>query len=145
MTYVWAAVGAILYTVLVFFGGYHFGGEAPKLADARTEIKTALHQQQQTGTDETVIAEEAKSYEDAQLAPLAAPVARVCYYSNAAAGVHPAAAAGSGAHASPAALGATAVPPVPGPDIGPGVMRAAAIATAQVTALQDYIGKVCLK
>lgn len=141
---VWVKVGGILAAVLlVFFAGYHVGGLAPKLSNAKAEIKTALAAQQQTHTDETTIAQEAKAYEDARLAPIAAPAVRVCEYSPAGA-VRSPAAAGSGAHAPAAVDRTTEVPAVPGPDIGPGLMRAAAIATAQVTALQDYVAKVCL-
>jgi len=42
---VWLKVGGILAAVLiVFFAGYHFGGMAPKLAEAKTEVKQETKQ-----------------------------------------------------------------------------------------------------
>src|SRR5208282_1114171 len=105
------------------------------LAAADAIVKTEAAAQKTTTANESIVAKEANTYEDAALAPLAAPVARMCYYSTPAAvpGPH---AAGPRTDAPPPAHSPDPLPPVPGPDIGPGLLRAATIASAQVAQLQ---------
>lgn len=140
---VWAKIAGILGAVLiVFFAGYHVGGMAPKLADAKAEVKQEVAADTKRTADQTTVAQEAQTYEDAQLAPIAAPVVRMCEYAPAARLPSPNP-TGPGTHAPAATHGADPVPPVPGPDIGPGLLRSSTVAEAQVAGLQDYINRVC--
>jgi len=139
----WLKIGGILAAVLLVFGlGFHFGSLAPKLAAATAEVKQDEAQDAKRLTDQATVAQEARSYEAAALEPIPAPVVRLCVSAPPAAlpSAHP---ARSGTDAPDATVPANPLPPSPGPDIGPSLMRAAAIAESQVTQLQDYVTKVC--
>lgn len=141
---VWLKAGGILAAVLlVFFAGYHVGGMAPKLAAAKIEVKQEVAADAKRTVDQTTVAQEAKTYEAAEIAPIAAPVVRMCYYSTAASVPSPNP-AGSGAHAPLVSASANPVPGVPGPDIGSALLRTGHTVDAQVAGLQDYIDHVCL-
>lgn len=142
MNYLYAALGAIAYSVAVFFGGYHFGTLAPKLAEAKTELKQDAAEQKKDTTDQATVAQEAKTYEaatDPALAPVSAPHVSVCYY----APLVQSHATGSGVNAGPPVRAPDRPDPVPGPDIGRPLVQISHNADAQIAGLQDYIAKVC--
>lgn len=144
MNYLYAALGAIAYSVAVFFGGYHFGTLAPKLAAAKTEIKQEAAEQKKDTADRTTVEKEAKTYEAATdpLQPIAAPTVRVCYYAPLPT-VPSTHAAGSGVNAGPPVRAANPPDPVPGPDIGRPLVQIGHNADAQLAGLRDYIEHVC--
>jgi hypothetical protein len=143
----YGAALACLLLIGAFGAGWHFGGQAPKLAAAKQELKQEAAEDTKRTTDQTTVAQEAKTYEAATdpLAPLPAPVVRLCYNSTTPAvpSAHP---AGPGAHG-----------PVPVPDAGGGdshlptyvqwntrpLVQIGRNADAQVAGLQDYITRVC--
>jgi hypothetical protein len=139
----WAKLGGILGAIVAVFAlGYHFGSLAPKLAEAKAEIKQTEAQDAKRVTDQATVAQEARSYEAAALEPIPTPVVRLCVSAPPAAmpGAHP---AGPRADAPSAPRAADPVPPVPGPDIGPELLRAAHLADAEIAALQSYVSQVC--
>lgn len=143
MNYVYGAAGGIVLLVLVFFGGYHFGALAPKLAAAKTELKEEAAAEVKDTKDQATVAQEAKTYEaatDPALDPVAAPRVSMCYYAPALPSANP---AGSGAHASAPIPEPATQPAVPGPDIGRPIVQIGHDADAQVAGLQDYISHVC--
>lgn len=139
-----AIAAAVLAVVLAAFGaGWYFGRQGIELKDSKQIVKQEVAQDSKRRTDEGTVAQEAKTYEAATdpLAPLPAPIVRMCDYSTPAVpSPHP---AGSGAHAPPALRAAD--PPVPAVvewDTKP-LVRDGHNADAQVAGLQDYIAKVC--
>lgn len=145
MNALYAALGALLLAAGTFATGYHFGGLSGRLAAAQTVVKQEVATQRRTTTDQATVAEEAKTYEAAidPLAPLPAPVVRLCYNSTARAAVPSAHPAGSGAAPGPPIPAAAAAPTLPGPDIGRPVLQVGRRADAQVAGLIDYIQRVC--
>jgi hypothetical protein len=139
MSIKWA--GILLGLALAFGAGYHFGGLAPKLAAAKTELKQEAASQAKDAKDEAIIAREAKTYEAATdpLLPIAAPVVRVCYYTPVSSAKPP----GSGTDAAAPVRAANPPDPVPGPDIGRPLVQIGHNADAQIAGLQDYIEHVC--
>lgn len=135
----------ILAAVLACFGaGFYVGHLSPALKAAKTVVRQEIAQQKKTIVDQATVAEEAKTYEAATdpLAPVAAPVVRLCY-TPAFAPVpspHP---ARSGTAQSPALPAAAAPAPLPGPDIGRPVVQLGIQADAQVAGLIDYVQRVC--
>lgn len=142
MTYKWLGILASL--AIAFGSGWHFGRQGLELKAANAEVKQNEAQAAKRTTDQSTIAREATTYEAATdpLAPLPAPVVRLCY-SPAAPAVPSTQPAGSGAHASPAVPAAAPADPVSGPDIGRPVLQVGVDANAQVAGLQDYIERVC--
>lgn len=122
---------------------YHQGGLAPKLAEAKAEIKVDQQQDAKRVTDTKTVAQEAKAYDDAKAAdpdPAELPDVRVCYYK----------AAPNVPSRGPARPGPDAPPALrqgptqdPGPDIAPAIVHTGNVANAQVAGLQDYINRVC--
>jgi hypothetical protein len=126
--------------LVLFFAGFYVGRLAPKLADAKAEVKQLTQNQHQESTDVTRINAEAKSWADHQLDPVAAPVVRLCIPPPAAVSR----AAATRLIAPPAPLRAVNAPDlVPGPDIGRPLVQLGHDADAQIDALWDYIDHVC--
>jgi len=136
----WIALGVAV--IAAFLAGWHFGRQGLELKDAKTEVKQEAAQDTKRRTDEGTVAQEAKTYEAATdpLAPLAAPIVRMCDYSTPVPTAHP---AGSGAHEAPALRAAD--PPVPAVTLWhtEPLVRDGHNADAQVVGLQDYIAHVC--
>lgn len=142
MNYLYAALGAIAYSIALFMVGHHYGALAPELAQAKTEVKQEAAQDTKRAKDETTVAQEAKTYEaatDPALAPVTAPVVRLCKYTI----VSSPNPAGSGADAKLPVRAPDPQPSVPGPDIGRPLVQIGHNADAQVAGLQDYIARVC--
>ncbi len=121
---------------------WHMGGESTRLKVATAQVHTEVQAQTKERHDQVTVAQEAKTYETAAIEPVAAPVARVCYYRTAPAvpSAHP---AGSGADAPVEQRSPDPLPAVPGPDIGPPLVRSGHLTDAKVAGLQDYIEHVC--
>lgn len=137
-------IASLVALVLAFLAGWHFGRQGLELKDSKAEVKQAAAVQAKQTTDQKTVATEAKTYEAATdpLAPLPAPIVRMCDYRapTAVPSPHP---AGPGAHA-PAAV-RTADPPVPAVvewHTEP-LVRDGHNADAQIAGLQDYIARVC--
>jgi hypothetical protein len=144
MNPLYGAAAALVLAIGSFGAGWHFGRQGLELRDSKAVVKQAVAEDTKRTTDQTTVATEAKTYEAATdpLAPLAAPVVRMCDYTPATAmpSAHP---AGSGAHAAAAVPAPAPRDPVPGPDIGRPVVQVGKFADARVVALQDYIQRVC--
>jgi len=140
----WSAISAVAIAWSWFC--YHQGGLACTVKANTATVKTQSAELVQAHADAATIATEAKTYAQAvDIPPVDPPHVSVCYYRTPAAPLPRPAAAGPGAHAAPDVPGAApaAPEPVPGPDIGPGLLELATQANAQVAGLQDYIAKVC--
>lgn len=138
MNVFYAAAVAVFLLIGSFGAGWHFGGQGVRLSNTTAEVK-------KDRTDAPIIAREGQDYAAATdpLAPLAAPIVRLCY------------SAPVPAPGSPRPRPAESVPV---PDTGRGdpglptyrkwdtrpLMQIARDADAQVAGLQDYIEKVCL-
>jgi hypothetical protein len=142
MTVKW--IGILLGLALAFGAGYHFGGLAPKLAQAKAQIKQETAAQTKDTKDQATVAQEARTYEAATdpLLPVAAPAVRVCHYTPVAS-VPSADPAGSGTDAAAPVRAANPPDPLPGPDIGRPLVQIGHNADAQIAGLQDYIEHVC--
>jgi hypothetical protein len=137
-----AIIAVVAAAILGIVIGWHFGRQSLELSTAKVEVKQEAAIDTKRAADQTTVAEEAKTYEAAEIAPLAAPVLRVCHYTPAAS-LPGANAAGPGTHAPAADHQPDPVPDQPGPNIGPGLLRAGTIVRAQVMQLQDYVNRVC--
>lgn len=136
------AIGILVGLVAAFLFGYHFGGLAPKLAAARAEVHQESLNDAKRTTDQTTVAGEARTYEAAELAPVSAPVVRVCLYTP----VSPVSGAYAARPRTDAPVPSRSADPVPlqaGPDIGPPLVRVGHVTDAQVAGLQHYIEHVC--
>lgn len=132
---------AAIFTLLLVAGGWYVGHLGPALKDARATVKAQAQNQQQEVTDANTINAEVAKLAASALDPIVAPVVRVQY---AAPACLPAAAAPAGRGDGGPDLRAPAAPhPVPGPDIGGPSVRVGKTCDAQVSALQDYVLKVC--
>jgi hypothetical protein len=135
------AIGVLVAIVLAFLAGWHFGRQGLELKDANQVVKQEVAQDQKRERDQTTIAQEGKAYADATdpLAPLPAPVVRLCYSAPA-----PPPRPARPAPDAPVASGKPdPVPLQAGPDVGPALVRVGHDADAQIAGLQDYITKVC--
>ena len=134
--------GAVALTLYSWFW-WHMGGESTRLKVATAQVHQEVQAQQKDNHDRTTVAQEAKTYEAAALDPIAAPDVRVCHYTPAPAPVPSTHPAGPRTDAPAPSREPDPVPDVPGPNIGPPLVRSAHLADAQVKGLQDYITHVC--
>jgi hypothetical protein len=130
----------VLILIVVGFAFYfeHRGAKECKQADATAVTKQEAHNADVLKTDIATNTQIEDTLHAAEIAPITAPVVRVCYYK-----------ASPVPNSTPTAGGpdvSTPVreEPVAGPDIGRPVLTQGRNADAQIAGLQAYIAKVCL-
>jgi hypothetical protein len=138
----YGAAAAVFLLIASFGGGWYFGRQGLELTAANQVVKQEVAQGKKRTTDQSTVAQEAKTYEAAEVAPLAAPVVRVCLYTPAASvsGAYP---AGPRIDAPVDSRSPDPVPVAAGPDIGPPLVQVGHVIDAQVAGLQHYIEHVC--
>lgn len=121
----------------------HRGAAECRAADAAAVTKQEARNAAQAADDAKTINIEAKTYHDtlSAPAPIDSPHISVCYYK--AAAVPQAIPARSNPHAADPLRSPDPLPAVPGPDIGPELVRLGRIADALSTQRRDYIIRVC--
>jgi hypothetical protein len=132
-----AAVLLIVGTVLYL---EHRGAAKCVAADAAAVQQQQTHKAVKSATDAQTINQEAKTYAQALLDPIAAPVVRVRYLP---ARTVPSPRPAGPLPASACLPGPSPPDPVPGPDIGRPLVQLGHDADSQVSALWDYIDRVC--
>jgi hypothetical protein len=116
----------------------HRGAKECKQANVVAADKQEAHNADILKTDTATNTKIEDTLHAAEIAPIAAPVVRVCYYK-----------ASPVPNPAPTAGGSNVSPPVreqlvQGPDIGRPILTQGRNADAQVKALQAYIAKECL-
>jgi hypothetical protein len=131
---------------------YHFGAQSVQVKDLKVEVKQQASDATQTTAEIKTVQGEAKTYADAvakassepDLAPAVVCMRRYTLVQSApgpaGAGDH----GGGGLPAGAARAVPAAAEAAPVTDIGKPALEIGARANAQVAALKDYIGRVCL-
>lgn len=121
----------------------HRGAAQCRAADAIAVASQEARNAAKAASDTQVINQEAQTFHDtlSAPAPIDSPHVSVCYYKAAAV---PQASPARPIPQPPDALrSADPVPPIPGPDIGPSLVRVGRIADALAAQRLDYISRVC--
>lgn len=139
MTY--KLIAGFVLLIGTFFFGYHQGRLALEVKDEKAVITQERHNEETQKIEDSTIAIEAKTYEDAILQPVAAPVVRLCTNSRALPAPRPAA---TEAHGEAPGRASDQPDLIQGPDIGRPLVAIGHDADAQIAGLQDYITRVCL-
>jgi hypothetical protein len=134
------AYGAILAMLVIGIPWYfeHRGAKECKAADVAAVATQEAHNADVVKTDTATNTQIEDTLHAAQIAPIAAPVVRLCYYK-----------ASPLPNPTPTTSGPDVSPtvreePVAGPDIGRPILTQGRNADAQIAGLQSYITKVCL-
>ena len=134
------AYGLILAMLVIGVPWYfeHRGAKECKAEDKTAVTKQEAHNVDVAKTDTATNVKIEDTLHEAQIAPIATPVVRLCYYK-----------ANPVPNPTPTAGGSNVAPsvreePVAGPDIGRPILIQGRNADAEITGLQTYIKNVCL-
>jgi hypothetical protein len=150
---VWAAIVILAIAAIAGFVAWerHQGAQSVKVHDQVAVANKIAQNARQEVKDTHEVAKEKADYDQANLAPVAAPSVRLCHYTPAMPRAHP---AGPDLHAGatdraqdlpgPGQGGQPLPSPDLGEDIGPDLIRHAREADLLLAGAQAYIRNVCL-